>query len=339
MLVRPALQDELLVDCIHQAYGLEIVQVAFLPLGADRNTAVYRVSARDETPYFCKLRRGAFDELSVQLPKALCDQGIAPIIEPLKAQSGELKASLQGWAVILYPFVEGHNAYEVPLSDHAWSVFGRALKQIHTASLPPALVQHIRQETYPSQWRDAVRSFVERAGDAADDDPLAKRLASCLATNRSTILDLVARAERFAQVLWARPLALTLCHSDLHAGNLLITGDDTLYIVDWDDPILAPRERDLMYIGGGLMGNWHTPDEEEALFYPAYGETQVDPVALAYYRYERIIEDIAVFCDKILLTNDDNKDRAQSLLYLESNFLPKGVIGIAYGSDQTRVER
>ena len=88
-----------------------------------------------------------------------------------------------------------------------------------------------------------------------------------------------ADSERLARVLQARSPEFTLCHSDVHAGNLLIGADDAFYIVDWDSPILAPKERDLMFIGGGLMGAWRAPREEEALFYRGYGATRIDPVA------------------------------------------------------------
>ena len=59
-----------------------------------------------------------------------------------------------------------------------------------------------------------------------------------------------------------------VCHFDIHAGNILIDDDGSLYIVDWDDPILAPKERDLMYIGGGLLGGWYTPGGRSASVLP-----------------------------------------------------------------------
>ncbi len=126
-----------------------------------------------------------------------------------------------------------------------------------------------------------------------------------------------------------------MCHSDLHAGNILIDRNDAFYIGDWDSPILAPKERDLMFIGGGQGFTGHTLQEEEILFYEGYGQTQIDPVALAYYRYERIIQDIAVYCEQLFLTNEGGDDRAQSLRYLISNFLPNNAIAIAYASDKT----
>ena len=81
------------------------------------------------------------------------------------------------------------------------------------------------------------------------------------------------------------------------------------------------------------MGAGHTPQEEESLFYQAYGETQVDPVALTYYRYERIIQDIAEYCEQISSTNEGGADRERSFRYLTSNFRPGGVLETAYKSD------
>lgn len=335
MLEKPDLQDEKIIACLQDEYGLLGVQVAFLPLGADRDTAVYRVVADDETPYFVKLRRGIFDETCVALPKCLSDQGIAQIIAPLATKAGQLWANLDAFKLILYPFVEGHNGYEVSLSDRQWVDFGIALKRIHTAIVPPALIRRIQQEMYSPQWREIVKTFLERVEDDAFDDPVAVELAAFLKARRDQILDLVGRAERLAQILQAQSPELVLCHSDIHAGNILIDANGTFYIVDWDDPILAPKERDLMFIGGGQGFAGHTAQEEETLFYRGYGQTQVDPAALAYYRYERIIQDIAVFCERIFLTHEGGKDREQSFKYLASNFLPNGVLEIAYETDQT----
>ena len=111
---------------------------------------------------------------------------------------------------------------------------------------------------------------------------------------------------------------------------MLIDGRGDLFIVDWDNPLLAPKERDLMYPGGGQGFTGHTPQQEEALFYQGYGPAQVDPIALAYYRYERIVEDIAIYCEQLFLTDAGGADREQSLRYLQSNFLPGGVLEIAH---------
>jgi spectinomycin phosphotransferase len=90
-----------------------------------------------------------------------------------------------------------------------------------------------------------------------------------------------------------------------------------------------------MFVGSGLGGNGHTLQEEEILFYQGYGRTQVNPIAMAYYRYERVIEDIAVFCEQIFLSAEDGADRKQALDYLKANFRPNNTVEIACRSDMT----
>ena len=60
--------------------------------------------------------------------------------------------------------------------------------------------------------------------------------------------------------------------------------------------------------------------------------------ALAYYRYERIIQDLAVECDMIFSSRGSLEDRQRELVFLKSNFDPHGVLAIAYHMDRTQLE-
>ena len=63
----------------------------------------------------------------------------------------------------------------------------------------------------------------------------------------------------------------------------------------FDNPSFAPKERDLILVGGSTV--WNNPSNE-ALFYQGYGPAEIDRMALAYYRYERIIQDIAAITEQ-----------------------------------------
>jgi spectinomycin phosphotransferase len=154
---------------------------------------------------------------------------------------------------------------------------------------------------------------------------VAAELAAFMKVKRDEIRHLVERASRLALAIQARPLELVLCHSDIHAGNLHITPDGLLYIVDWDNPVLAPKERDLMHFGGSAVWN----SAHAALFYQGYGQVEIDRKALAYYRCERIIQDIAEFCKQLLLTDEGGANRQQSLIWFTGQFLPGHEVEIA----------
>ncbi|GIK57729.1 MAG: hypothetical protein BroJett015_33920 [Chloroflexota bacterium] len=178
------------------------------------------------------------------------------------------------------------------------------------------------------QWREVVQQALAEWVTAVYEDPVARHCAAFLQSQREQMTVLVARTEQLAQRLRAKMPAFTLCHADMHAGNVLI-GDGAFYVVDWDTLLFAPKERDLMFAGAGLFGHGRSPAEEETLFYQGYGVTEVNVTALAYYRRERIIEDIAIYCQQLLLSNDGGADRVQSLYYLKSNFLPGSTIELA----------
>jgi spectinomycin phosphotransferase len=334
MIEKPIIPDEKITTCIQQAYGLLIAEIVFLPLGADVNTAVYRARSEDQISYFVKLRKGDFEETSVTLPKFLSGQGIPSIIPPIETKTHTLWTAFEDFHLILYPFIEGRDGFRVELSENQWFDFGAALNRIHNTEIPPQIRENIQHETYSPKWRQITRRFLEQISYESFAEPVAMELAAFLKDKQDVIEDLLLRTERLALKLQADSPPFTVCHADAHAGNLLIEdGSNVLYIVDWDNPILAPRERDLMFIGGGQGFKGCTAEEEETLFYPGYGQTEINLFALTYYRYERIIQDIAAYCQELLLTDEGGSDRVQSLQYLKSNFSPGGTIALARRSD------
>lgn len=326
MLEKPELEDHLLLSRVREIYGLQAAKLMFLPLGADVNTAVYRLVSPTGIPYFLKLRHGEFDPLAVTLPTFLASRGLQQVIKPVETKSGQLWSELGDWKLILYPYVNGKDGYEVSLSDDQWRGFGAAVKCIHGMLLPPDILKQIPSETYPGQWREKVKAFQAQVEADVFDNIIATRLANFMRQKSETISQLVTRAEQLAEELQARSLEFVLCHSDLHPGNLLLDTSSELFIVDWDNPILAPKEHDLMHIGAShLWDRRHI----KRLFFQGYGMVQIDGQAIAYYRAERIVRDIAEFCTQLFDSPRGEKDQEQSLTYFIGQFQPGHEVDIA----------
>jgi spectinomycin phosphotransferase len=333
MLEKPNIPDQLIRSRLQDEYRLYTNQLAFLPLGVDVNAAVYRFVAQDEKVYFLKLRKGDLEEVTVAVPQFLKSLGIAHILAPLPTRKGQMWGNVEDYSMILYPFVDGKDGYEVTLSDRQWIELGTAIQAVHTAQVPPDLQSLIRQETYSPQFRESVRNFMSQVEETTFEDPISAKLATFMQGKRDEINRIVDRGDQLGLELQGGSLEFVLCHSDLHAGNLLINDEQEFFIVDWDSPILAPKECDLMFAGAGMSRNW-PGDREAQLFYQGYGTVQVNPMAVAYYRYERIIQDIAAFCEEIFLSGEGEEDRLQAYHYLTRNFLPAHLVEIAFQSDR-----
>ena len=332
MLEKPNIPDELIISLLHEEYDFQVAQLTFLPIGADSRTAVYRVVTEEAIAYFLKLRKN-FDEVTVHVPLSLKANGVEAIIVPLETKSKQHWADFGEYTMILYPFIDGKNGFEMNLMDQHRRSLGAAFKRIHTARIPRELKSQIREENFSLGWRESMRRYQAQVEVNRFSDLTATKLAAFMRSKQAEIMRVLNRSEQLASKLQSKPLDFVLCHSDIHGGNVLIGNTGGLYVVDWDDPILAPKERDLMFIGGGIDDLWKNKQEID-MFYQGYGETHIDWTALAYYRYERVIEDLVVICDLLLPSNEGGEDRERSYGWFTSNFEPGGTIEIAERTDK-----
>jgi spectinomycin phosphotransferase len=327
VLEKPNIPDKLIISRLQEEYGLQATQITFLPIGADMGTVVYRVVADDHTAYFLKLRKG-FTEIVVTVPLFLKAQGVQEIIIPFETSSKRYWADFGDYKMILYPFIEGKNGFEMELSDPHKRRLGSALRAIHSTRVPPELERLIPKEALSPQWRESLQALQTQAEEISFQDSSAAKLAEFMKSSRNEISRLIERTEELASELQSKPLELVLCHTDIHGANMLITEKDDFYIIDWDAPLLAPKERDLMFIGGGIDDIWKTK-RDEAVFYEGYGKTKIDFAMLAYYRYERVIEDLVAYGEQLLLTDEGGADRAEAYERFTGNFEPGQTIEIA----------
>ncbi|MBS3904936.1 MAG: aminoglycoside phosphotransferase family protein [Simkania sp.] len=334
MLEKHPLSDSIIISCLNTHYGIEVTSLTFLPLGADINASIYKVQTPNQKSYFIKIKHGHHHDTSVEIVEILQSAGIRQIIPLVKTVHGRTTQCIDDFTLIVYPFVDGQDGFNRNLTDDQWTTLGKALRQLHEVEVPLPIQNRIRKETYSAKWREIVRSIYVHIETELIADEIALKLQKFMKKNMLAIRRLVDRAEQLGRKLQNQSPKFVLCHSDIHAGNVLIDGNNTIYIVDWDEPIMAPKERDLMFIGGGVGNVWNQPYEEK-LFYKGYGKTEVDLTLLTYYRHERIVEDIAIYSQELLLTTARGSDRPEMYKQFIDMFAPQGVVEIAFKTDES----
>lgn len=279
---------------VEQGWGLRVSAVRRLTGGLDRQAATYRVTAGGD--YFVKVRTAP---APIAVPQWLHSRGIGAVVAPI----GAPLVTDDGTQVLLYPFVEGRNCWSDGFTDEQYEEYGRILAAVHSAGAPPGV---------------AVETF----------DPPSLRLLRDLPVAESGALTAIWRAhERHIALLIERVEGLlgrvsradpVLCHGDLHTGNVL-AGPAGLSIVDWDAPVLAPRERDLVFILAGPWGEQIATERRKALFYKGYGRREVHRPTLDYYHAERIVDDLGQFALTVLDPTADDEDKRTALYWLRRN--------------------
>ena len=335
MLDRPDVADEAIAQRVRDEYGLDVRAVEFLALGADAGAAAFRIECADRV-VFAKLRRGigngtdpgAAAESLVALPAFLAESaGPTRVLGPLRTGDGRLATSVVEFGLVLYPFIDGTDGFNTALTTEQWTCLGQALAAVHSVTLPPLLAKGIRVEDYSPKWRHQLGAYLDKPDHEWPADDVAQELLATLHARRADLTRILVRAEELAVLMEAAEPVHVLCHGDIHAGNVMLAEDGSLFVVDWDNPVLAPRERDLMYIGAGIAV-WSDAEDFTA-FHGGYGPYEPDLAAIAYYRCDRIVEDSALFCADILASDQGGEDRAQNLRYFLDQFRTGSVIDCA----------
>jgi len=327
------LPNDALRAALHARYELAVTEVTFLPLGHDSAAWVYRVRAADGASYFLKALKRVINEPSLLVPRCLHDQGISQVIAPLPTKSQTLRTEVGGYALILYPFVEGTGSKDLGMTPSQWIAYGAIVRQIHTVTLPPDLARLMRRETFAPEGADLVRDLDVHIGEHTFTDPPAQALATFWRERRDQIYTLRRRAEELGQRLARRTPRLVLCHADIHTANVLVGSDGQLWVVDWDETVLAPKERDLMFVVGGGISDAMVGPRDEQLFFQGYGATALDSLALAYYRYAWAVSDISAFGAAVFLRPDlGHVTRQESADLFISLFQPGEIVAKAFAS-------
>lgn len=288
---------------VEDGWGVPVAAVRRLTGGLDPNAATYDVTAADGTRYFAKHRTVPAD---VTVPLHLSRQGITAVVAPLDTREGRPFLTVDRTQVLLYPFVDGKDCWATGFTDDQYVAYGRILAAIHACDAPPG----VAEDTFDPPSIPLLRSLAGRIADNPD-------LVELWRAHDRRIKLLLDRAEELRAA--ADGTDLVLCHGDIHTGNVLTHPTGELYVVDWDAPVRAPRERDLVFVLAGPWSEQPVTEHRKALFHKGYGRYEVHRPTLNYYHVERIVDDLGQFALSVLDPVSDEETRRTALYWLRRN--------------------
>ena len=109
-------------------------------------------------------------------------------------------------------------------------------------------------------------------------------------------------------------------------GNVLQDPSGEIYLVDWDDVMLAPRERDLWFHlreSAALEVNAYHASARTLLghYRKVFPDYQVNSAALSFYVYSRYLDDLEGFLWRIMEPGRKPSEKKRYLDLLEKDCL------------------
>jgi spectinomycin phosphotransferase len=325
----PGLGDDAIVGALEAGFGTRVAALAFLPIGNDADSWAYRVEEAGGPSRFLKVRADADAMPGAAVPAHLQRHGVPEVLAPLPTRGGAPYLVVDRFALALYPMLDAGPGAEVGMSPDQWRRLGATVARVHALAPTPELTRLVGRETFRPSRRELLPRLEAVVARPDRDDPVAGELAAFWRARRQVIDALVERADRLGRRAARSPSRPVLCHADLHTWNVLVDADRRLWIVDWDEAVLAPRERDLMFVVGGIGHGLVGPADTER-FFRGYGQTSLDPGLLAYYRCAWAVQDVAAYGEQALLTPDVGREtRRAAVAGFKDLFEPGNIVGLA----------
>jgi spectinomycin phosphotransferase len=285
--------DDLAIE-LSRTYGLSVTSVAFVPKGEDAFCYVAATATGEQ--YFVRAKpaeRGTEAEAIYEAVAALRDRlGIRAVMAPLRSAQGRLSREYRGHVITVYRFIAGTTVYESGAPSAHVAKAARIMAVLHRSDysfLPP-----LPFERFDNPFEPAINEALTAVTAIRPRSGYERRVADLLVREQSDVretLDRMRRMQRAIVRLRAQPV---VTHGDPNWANFLVDPEGALFMTDWGELALGPRERDLMFFTG----------EHFDAFLPAYlarsGPIRLHRLLFAFYLYRWAMQEIADYTTRIL---------------------------------------
>lgn len=128
---------------VRAGYGIPVTALTFLPIGRDSAAWVYRARAADGAAYLLKVRQDIGNQSGLIVPRYLHDRGVTQVVAPIPTVTQTLWVDVDGFALMLYPFIDGATGRDRGMDEHHWVTYGAVLRQIHQAGAVSPARRHL----------------------------------------------------------------------------------------------------------------------------------------------------------------------------------------------------
>jgi spectinomycin phosphotransferase len=159
-------------------------------------------------------------------------------------------------------------------------------------------------ETY-ARHQETAQRVMEAAGEEYPAGSVQSALAGFVRERFGQIEQVLSRARRLGEQIRRLDHPHMVCHTDIHAANILEDASGRLWVIDWDGLMLAPPERDLVF--------WRDSEHWPAFQDGYASDREIDEDIMRYYGLEWVVQEIADYGENIFFLPLSDEQKAHSL--------------------------
>lgn len=279
----PPIPNAAIAMAVRMAHGLNVSNISFV--GGGEVAWGYRLDT-DKGPRWLKLYPpniipAACLAATHWLHRRL---GIRSIVSPHAVSNGQFAFDIAGYQAVMFPYIEGATWEQQSLSEAQEHELGALLATLHGAQTRKITLP---VETFSTDAADNAERVLRALPDAYYSSQIYRHmLADLLLPVQEVFHEQIIRQRETAVHARAKDVPFAICHGDPTDDNIMVD-DRHLYLLDWDNMRLAPKEFDLM----------HFPPDSPVL--AAYG-ADCDETLLDFYHATWNNEELVTYAGRVL---------------------------------------
>ncbi len=307
MLAESNIDKSLLKDAIREKFGIRLVNLTLVPKWEAARG--YMIESSNHKSFFLKIYwdnkipDSAFTFADDLFAKA----GITNIAHPILTSHSQMRIQIRDFQIALFDWISGKTAQEHKLTDMQLERLGELLARIHQSK--PIIGEYPIRENFEIPFKDRlVAIFSDISEMTGDSTKYQTKLKLFLEPHKQKFMRELETLNRLQLKVRRMNLEFVNCHGEPSPGNILSSDNGEIYLLDWDEPISAPKEKDLLFFKDNV--------EPVMKGYSVFSkDTVIDQDVLEFYGHMWNLGEIAYYGSKILF--EDYSD-AQNQIWLDN---------------------
>ncbi len=299
MLTESKIDKLSLKKVVQERFGISVINFTLVP----RWEAVrgYMIEGSNHEHFFLKIYSddkipdSAFGFAYDLFAKA----GVRNIAHPIPTSNGQMRIHIGDFQIALFSLIPGKTAQEQKLTDEQLEKLGRLLAQVHQSKT--VIGEYSVKENFEIPFKDRLLAiFADMLKIAGNSTKYERRLRSFLEPHRQEFMQELDRLEKLQRKVRTMRLAFVNCHGEPSPGNVLSSDDGEIHLLDWDDPIFAPKEKDLLFFKDNI--------EPVMRGYSLFSkDNNIDHDVMEFYGHMWNLGEIAYYGGKILFEKQSDE--------------------------------
>jgi len=218
-----------------------------------------------------------------------------------------MRIHIRDFQIALFDWISGRTAEEHKLTDTQLERLGELLAKIHQSKT--IIGEYPVRENFTIPFKNRFLAICDSMSKISGNSTKYRtRLKLFLGPHGQEFMQELETLEKLQRKVKTKNLEYVNCHGEPSPGNILSSDNGEIHLLDWDDPIFAPKEKDLLFFKDNV--------EPVMKGYSVFSKDNIiDQDVLEFYGHTWNLGEIAYYGGRLLFENHSD---AQNQIWLDN---------------------